>query len=478
MADSATRLSEIIGGKSFHDPRRSTVSPDKTRAALSLVALEESRFGTLFENVPLGIFICDATSEELPVVYCNPALEQITGYSRGELIGRSCLSWHGGHADIPSPRELRDAVGDVRDSRFTLKLTNRRGETTWHELSVSPVRDATGYLTHLLGIKTDITKRREAEIKIAEQTRSLKASQQALEDQSRALRKSNEMLRENQTQLVHSEKMASLGQLAAGIAHEINNPIGFIRSNLATLNEYVETFKVLFRAYDRLAAAIRIGDPDQAQEAFQEVEVLLQKEDLGFVLDDIDLLLAESINGAERVKEIVQNLKSFARIDEAEIKEADVNEGLRATVRMLWNELKYKCTVTEKLHPLPPIRCFPSQLNQVFMNLLVNGAQAIADKGEIILETEATDTEIVIRVTDTGCGIPAENIPRLFNPFFTTKPVGKGTGLGLAISYGIIKKHQGTIGVESEVGKGTTFTIRLPLAAEPDRTPSPATLPA
>ena len=474
MPDSATRLTEIIcASKSFVDPRRAMPSTDKTRAALALVALEESRFGTLFENVPLGIFICDATQENLPVVYCNPTLEQITGYSRAELIGRPCLSWHA-DGGVPSARELRDAANEVRENRFTLKLTNRGGVTTWQELSVSPVRDATGYLTHILGVKNDITKRREAEIKIAEQTRTLKASQQALEEQSRALRKTNEMLRSNQTQLVHSEKMASLGQLAAGIAHEINNPIGFIRSNIATLTEYVATFKNLFGAYDRLAAAIRESDAEAAQEAFEEVERLRDKEDLGFILGDVDLLLSESLAGAERVKEIVQNLKSFARIDEAEIKEADVNEGLRATVRMLWNELKYKCTVNEQLRPVPPIRCFPSQLNQVFMNLLSNAGQAIDEQGEITIETGVDGDEIVVRVSDTGCGIPAENLPRLFNPFFTTKPVGKGTGRGLAISYGIIKKHRGRIDVESEVGRGTTFTVRLPVAGEPDATSGPA----
>lgn len=470
MADSASRLTEIIcASKSFVDPRRGMLSSNNTRAALALVALEDSRFGTLFENVPLGLFICDATQEELPVVYCNPALERITGYSRAELIGRPCLFWHGDRAEVPTPRELRDAAGEAREGRYTLKLTNRRGETSWHELSISPVRDAAGYMTHLLGVKTDVTKRRDAEIKIAEQTRSLRASQQALEEQSRALRKTNEMLRSNQAQLVHSEKMASLGQLAAGVAHEINNPIGFIRSNLATLDEYVQTFKSVFGAYDALAQAVRAGDAEAVAQRMGDVDALLRKEDLGFVLDDIDMLLAESMNGTERVKEIVQNLKSFARIDEAEIKEADVNEGLRATVRMLWNELKYKCTVNERLKPVPPIRCFPGQLNQVFMNLIVNAVHAIPEQGEITLATEATDEEIIIQVSDTGCGIPAENLPRLFNPFFTTKPVGKGTGLGLAISYGIIRKHSGRIEVESEEGVGTTFTIRLPLAGDPGK---------
>jgi signal transduction histidine kinase len=155
-------------------------------------------------------------------------------------------------------------------------------------------------------------------------------------------------------------------------------------------------------------------------------------------------------------------------MDESQAKEADINEGIEATLKIVWNELKYKCAVNKSLKPLPRIRCYLGQLNQVFMNLLVNAAQAIPEKGEINIETETINGHIVIRISDTGSGIPPEIIPKLFDPFFTTKPAGKGTGLGLAISSGIIQKHNGTIDVESTIGKGTTFTIRLPLHGVPD----------
>lgn len=406
-----------------------------------------------------GIFICDATRDDLPLIYCNPALEQITGYSRDELLGRPCLFWHDAAPDAPTLRQIRDSLTTGSDCRLTIKHLCKDGTPAWSELTVAPVRDGAGRIMHLVGIKTDITKRREAEKKVAEKTRSLHESEQRL-------REANRQLQENQAQLIQQEKMAALGQLAAGVAHEINNPIGFLRSNLVTLNEYIDTFKALLNAYGRILDAVRSGDAGQLQDVLMQVDALHQREDLDFVLEDVDLLVAESLNGVERVKDIVLNLKSFARVDEAEIKEADINEGIRATLRMLGAELQQKGRVLGRLQPLPRIHCYAGQLNQVFMNILLNAAQAIPKQGEITVETEATEQEIIIRISDTGVGIPPEHMSRLFTPFFTTKPVGAGTGLGLSIAYGIVKKHHGRIEVDSEVGRGSTFTIYLPLGMQ------------
>jgi two-component system NtrC family sensor kinase len=163
-----------------------------------------------------------------------------------------------------------------------------------------------------------------------------------------------------------------------------------------------------------------------------------------------------------RIRDIVQNLKSFARVDESEIKEADLNECLESTIKMAWNELKYKCTVHRKFSDIPPLRCNPGQLNQVFINLLVNAAHAIPEKGDVTVETLSDDKGITVRIADTGAGIPADKLSKIFEPFFTTKKQGVGTGLGLSISYGIVEKHGGTLQVDSEVGRGTVFTIFLP----------------
>lgn len=298
-----------------------------------------------------------------------------------------------------------------------------------------------------------------------------KEAEENLKNTNEKLHQINERLKENQTQLVHSEKMASLGQLAAGIAHEINNPMGFISSNLTTLGEYIGTFKHALRLYKTLTETVVCNDEARRHQVLSQIQTSIEQEDMSFILNDIDMLLQESQDGAERVREIVLGLRSFARLDEADMQEVNINDGLEATLRMIWNELKYKCTVEKKLRPLPHIRCFPGQLNQVFMNLLVNAGQAIEHQGIITIETDATDTEVIVRISDTGVGIVPENISKLFNPFYTTKPVGKGTGLGLSISYGIIQKHNGHIEVESEVGRGTTFTVFLPLDPESIKEP-------
>lgn len=292
----------------------------------------------------------------------------------------------------------------------------------------------------------------------------LEEARRQAEEALRQLEDANRKLKESQAQLVQAEKMASLGQLAAGVAHEINNPVGFVTSNLNTLHDYIETYHRLIDLYAELASSLPEPVLPDQRRLLQAIRDLDAEEDLTYIRHDIDMLVAESITGLHRVKEIVQGLKSFARIDEAEMQRADINENIEATLRVIWNELKYHCTVETHLNPLPPIPCYPGKLNQVFMNLLLNAAQAIPDHGVITIETKASDEEIIIRIADTGVGIPPENIPKLFTPFFTTKPVGKGTGLGLSISYGIIQQHHGCIEVESTVGEGTAFTIYLPLS--------------
>ena len=266
-----------------------------------------------------------------------------------------------------------------------------------------------------------------------------------------------------ESQLVQIQKMESLGQLAAGVAHEINNPISFVTSNVSTVKEYLTTFIIIFEQLDVIKKASQEKDILMVQQACMEIQKIWKKDDMDFILSDIHALTSETQEGLHRVKEIVQNLKSFARLDESEFNEANLNECIESTIKLAWNELKYKCEIKRNYGEIPLLACSAGQLNQVFMNLIVNAAQAINKNGIIEIETKTVKDKIIIRITDSGEGIPPENIKKLFDPFFTTKPVGSGTGLGLSISYSIIKRHHGDISVTSEMGKGTTFTITLPL---------------
>jgi two-component system, NtrC family, sensor kinase len=274
------------------------------------------------------------------------------------------------------------------------------------------------------------------------------------------LEKAYSDLKTTQAKVVQQEKMASIGQLAAGVAHEINNPMGFISSNLTTLVKYVERFNEFIQAQSEMIEMYT----DAAG-----IEVLRNKRKalkLDYIMEDCKALIKESLDGAERVRTIVQNLKSFSRVDDAECKRADINECITSTINIVWNELKYKTTLVKELGDLPLTMCYPQQLNQVFMNLLINAGQAIEKQGEIRVKTWYDGSAVYASVSDTGCGMPASVVERIFEPFFTTKEVGKGTGLGLSITYDIVKTHNGEITVDSEQGKGTTFTVRLPLSEE------------
>jgi signal transduction histidine kinase len=288
--------------------------------------------------------------------------------------------------------------------------------------------------------------------RISERERALMAS-------GRQLAKTNERLLRSQKQLVQSEKMASLGTLAAGVAHEINNPIAFIQSNLSTLQDYHRVLLTLAQDYRALVQSRAESEPN-LQKRWEEQ---LQGEDLDFLLDDLDSLMSDTLDGGQRVAEIVAGLRSFARVDEARDELSNINDCIAAALRLAHNEIKYKAEVDLQLGELPPIHCNPGQITQVLVNLLVNAAQAIDEQGRIGVASKAQGDTIVVQVSDTGRGIAPEHIDQLFTPFFTTKDIGAGTGLGLSISHGFIESHGGSIEIESQAGKGSLFSIILPV---------------
>jgi two-component system NtrC family sensor kinase len=354
----------------------------------------------------------------------NKLLSDATGRPINELIG---ADW----------REL------IGEAGFRFVTFNGASGEIFHQASgrtyditIYPIEDNTVVTGHVVSIND---------------TTDLRATTQELE-------KAYAELKEAQLQIFQQEKMASIGQLAAGVAHEINNPMGFISSNLSTLNKYIERLAEFIAAGDQCLAG-RIGDMES--DTLNEVRKRLK---VDFILEDSLQLIAESQDGAGRVRRIVQDLKSFSRVDQAECALINLNEALETTINIAWNEIKYVASLNREFGDIPQIKCYPQQLNQVFLNLLINAAHAMGEHpGAITVRTWSEKFDVFVSVADTGGGIPEEIQQRIFEPFFTTKEVGKGTGLGLSISYDIIHKHGGDITVKSQVGIGTTFTVRLPV---------------
>ena len=299
---------------------------------------------------------------------------------------------------------------------------------------------------HIEVVKPDYEELQRRHAALAESEARYKALAENLEER---VEEQVNTIESAQRQLYQAEKLASVGQLAAGVAHEINNPIGFIRSNLVTAQSYVKKFQ-------SVAGQVKSSGNAALVDAWQAA-------DLDFALEDFPSLLQESVDGADRVTRIVSDLKNFSNVDRAEEEIADLNESIRSACNVAANQINSRADLKLTLGELPPLRCNAGHLSQVFLNLLLNAAKAMKQRGEIHVQSGVEHGQIVMRFSDTGCGIPPEVLPRIFDPFFTTSDVGSGTGLGLTVSRDIITAHGGSIEVDSQVGTGTIFTIHLPL---------------
>lgn len=440
LAGNVNRLLDSLrrGGTTQGDEGASTA------IAYSELLKANSRLEYLVANTPAIIYSSVPTGD-FKMNFVSANAFRVLGYHPEEMIADPNFWFEHIHPDdIPAIFSSLALVFSEGRRTYEYRFKASDGQYLWMHDSLRLIRDDAGTPLEVVGSLTDITSR-----KVMEDTLQRKGEEQ------RAL---IETLQQTQAQLLQSEKMASIGQLAAGVAHEINNPVGFVNSNMGALNRYVDTLFEVIDGYDRIFSEYRDG-----QQAAQAAEDLKQQADLQFLREDVVQLVKESMDGLTRVKDIVQSLKDFSHVGETDWQFADLHHGLESTLMIANNEIKYKADVVREYGKLPLVNCLASQLNQVFMNLIVNASHAIKSHGTITIRTGCTDAWVWISIEDTGEGIPAANLSRIFEPFFTTKPVGKGTGLGLSLSYNIVSKHNGRIEVTSEVGKGTSFTVHLPV---------------
>ncbi|WP_020410023.1 ATP-binding protein [Hahella ganghwensis] len=289
--------------------------------------------------------------------------------------------------------------------------------------------------------------------------RRLESRHRELDAERKEQEKLIQKLKDTTSKLVQSEKLASIGQLAAGVAHEINNPVGYVSSNISTLSEYIDS---MFSLLDDIKTSVK-NDGDKSEHLQAHISELEERYEADYIRDDVRDLIAESKDGIHRVRQIIQSLKDFSRPDTGEYTIADLHRNIDQTLNIVHNELKHRVVVVKEYGDIPEIEMVESQIGQVILNLLVNAGHAIEKEGQIVIRTSQEGDFVCMAVEDNGQGISQDNLEKLFDPFFTTKPVGQGTGLGLALSYGIVNKHHGRIEVDSQPGKGSTFMVYLPI---------------
>lgn len=415
-----------------------------------------------FMQVNIGIVAVD---REYNVVLCNHFMSDYTKKNTSDIVGDNLFNVY---ASLPEKWlkrrienifllknssfiswEQRQSLFDFDSSRPITGVNKKMVQNC----SLFPVLDEKNKVSHVCLTVSDATATALNQIQ-------LKKTSSRLLEEKKAQQALIEKLEETKSQLLQSEKMASIGQLSAGVAHEINNPVGFIKSNFSSLKHYSKELNTTIEKYMKVLESI---DSDKVREAINSIN---DEHDVDFVTEDIDNLLNESFDGITRIEDIVKSLKHFSRSDTNEWEEADINAGIESTLKVVAHELKYLADIEKNFGDLPLVQCLPMQVNQVVMNLLVNAAQAIdADQkdGKVSIVTAVQGDNVLIKVEDNGKGIDEKTIAKIFDPFFTTKDVGEGTGLGLSLSYSIIQKHNGEISADSSIGEGTTFTISLPV---------------
>lgn len=397
------------------------------------VRQSEARLRTIIDATPLGICI---TNKDYTFEYVNKAYAEIYGYRPEELIGKPFTM-------IVEPDKV-DFWKDLHD-KYVAGYKEIRGE--WNTVHKSG---------KLLTILADAARIVGADGKPKKVTFVMDVSE---------LSHLREESRQNEVQMMQTEKMSSLGQMVAGLAHEMNTPLGFVKNNMEMLESKNKETKELVALYEKLRSQIMYGSPNDVAMLLSQIDSVSQKVK-NRIWQESENLFRSSVEGIDRIQDLVLNLKNFSRLDEADFKPTDINENIESTLKIAGHMFKGGIQVIKEFSQVPLVQAFPAQMNQVFLNLITNAVHAVDERtGKIIIKTMTQGNYVVVKVIDNGKGIPPENLKKIFDPFFTTKPVGQGTGLGLSIAYKIIEKHGGKIDVQSQVGRGTEFTILLPISS-------------
>ena len=427
----------------------------KKRAEEELARSEE-RFALAVRGSNDGIWDWNIESDE---IYFSPRLKELLGFPDHELPNRLSTHFDRIHPEDFAKVNLKIKRHLKEHAPFDIeyRLKTRSGEYLWFHARGQALWNAEGRAMRMAGSLSDITSRKMSEDQLL-------AQNDKLQEMARSERRTHQELKQAQSRMVSTAKLAGLGEMVAGVAHEINNPLSFVSNNVCVLERDLTEVTELVRLYRSLESIIGEASPAK----LQEIRDLWESVDVSYTLSNLPRLLSSTRDGLRRIQQIVKDLRVFARLDESDLNEVDLNAGIESTLNIVLGHAKKKqIRIDVDLQKLPMVTCYPAKINQVFMNLISNAIDASFENGVIAVRTIADSSGIRIEVEDHGTGIALEVRERIFDPFFTTKPVGVGTGLGLSISYGILQDHGGTIEVESEPGCGTKFTICLPLRPLP-----------
>jgi len=406
----------------------------------------EKKYRLIAENASDIIWTIDPDGNYM---YISPSVERIRGFKPEDIIGQpieKTLSRESAGFVRKLIEELRESESPSdfaqANQRFEIQHPTKSGESKWSEVMTGPLYKESGELIGFQGVTRDITDRKNTEI--------------ALRETNEKLTEANNELKTTQSQLIQSEKMASLGELTAGIAHEINNPVNYVYTSITPLLRDIDEIKHM------IDKCMLLDNNSDMSEQINHVNEYARKVDIKYIFDEVFSLMKGIREGANRTKEIVEGLRNFSRLDTDTLKPAKIHEGIDSTLMLLNNKITDQMKIEKNYGNLPPINCYPGKLNQVFMNILNNAITAVGLAGEILITTSYDNSMARISIKDNGPGMSEEIKKRIFEPFFTTKEIGKGTGLGLSVSYGIMKNHKGKINVASKEGEGTEFIITIP----------------